>query len=172
MATAEETEVIEPTQEETAGRDPTDELAQLTDWAVRIEEQEREVAKLESLWNCAKAEAKAAKENYELGVTKLRQLVREHNDPQRSLPFDGQTGEADAATWKATTLEELEITGQTYLALADAGIKTLGDIAKHTAEFALTDIKGIGPAKAESLEAKLADWWAAHPEFCQEAKEV
>lgn len=29
------------------------------------------------------------------------------------------------------------------------------------------NIKGIGPAKAESLESRLSQFWADHPEFCQ-----
>lgn len=145
--------------------DPTSADAQLADWASRVEEQEREVARLEGEWNVAKAEAKAAKENYELGVATLRRIVREHNDPQRTLPFDGSKEQPADDAWRAVTLEDLGFSGQIYLALAEAGLKTLGAIADHTAEHELTDIKGIGPGKATNIEERLEQWWRDHPEF-------
>lgn len=113
----------------------------------------------------AAAAHKEAKQAYESAVSKLRGAIRDANSGQQALPFP--TDEPSAAPvedWRATTLADLEITGKLAESLVEAGLTTLGAIADYTAaDKRLTDIDGVGPAKAEKIEAACEDWFKRHP---------
>lgn len=72
--------------------------------------------------------------------------------------------QAAVEAWRATTLADLEIAGKLAESLVEAGLTTLGAIADYTAaDKRLTDIDGVGPAKAEKIEAACEDWFKRHP---------
>jgi predicted flap endonuclease-1-like 5' DNA nuclease len=73
-------------------------------------------------------------------------------------------------SWKAVPLAELVekdgLPAKVAQLLGDAGICTMGELAAHTEPKAsgwtdkLTDIPGIGPKKAEEIDAATAAFWA------------
>lgn len=68
--------------------------------------------------------------------------------------------------WRAFRLEHTTIPSTTVKLLAESNYHTIGDIANLTASgLPLTDIKGVGQAKADKIEAGLARFWQDHPEY-------
>jgi len=124
--------------------------------------QERACAKLHTAWQVHKDTAAAAKREYEGATEKLRSLIRAQTE---ELPlFDGQPGPLEDESWREVTLESLGMTETTIEQLAEVEILTIGDLAGWSASGKrLVDIAGIGPAKAETIERFLDDFWAAHP---------
>lgn len=119
-----------------------------------------------------KEDLKSEKQHYEDAVNELRQLVRRGPDRQQRLPFpdDDQvtpepitvnTTETDDDSWKPTPIIELDGLAEPIKnKLLDAGISTVGELADFTATGnLLTDVKGIGAAKAEKIEAALEKFW-------------
>lgn len=130
-----------------------------------IKEAERKVAQRESEWESAKADAADAKKRYDAAVEHLRDVITSSDEPR--LPF-GETEQPE--TWQAVRLETLGIP-QTIVTLLDegAGLQTVGALAEFTKRNRLTDISGVGIAKAEQIEAALESFWADHPEYTKPA---
>ena len=131
-----------------------------------IEEQERRVQKAEDQWKGLQQQTKAAKEAFDYTVDKLRQLIRERDGAPL---FNGNANETSInhESWRDTEVDDLGEHGLTIpvvAALKEADLNTLGDIADYTASGKLlTDIKGIGNAKAEAIENCMTRWFAANP---------
>lgn len=125
-----------------------------------IQEREKYVRDLHYKYDIAKADAKAAKDSYDLAAEGLLDLIRRGPDAQMELPLGDPN-----QPWRDVPVEELELTAGTLKALTEAGITTLGKIADHTNSYELTDIKGIGPVAAEKLRERLDAWWAEHPDM-------
>lgn len=130
-----------------------------------IRELEKRVRKLYDVAEDKKADASAAKKAFEAADLALRNLI--HRGPyQAELPFPKEEQQEASEDWRAVSVEELGISQSMLTDLADAGFKTIGDLAAHTdAGKELTDIAGIGPKKAEDLAARLQSWWDEHPDY-------
>ncbi|MGB0888913.1 MAG: hypothetical protein ACPGWS_01395 [Solirubrobacterales bacterium] len=77
----------------------------------------------------------------------------------------------DDAEWREVNLDSLfDAKKATRKHLRVAGIDTVGQLSDFTAgEGLLTDIEGIGKAKAEEIEERLMDFWEDNPQFREEA---
>lgn len=68
--------------------------------------------------------------------------------------------------WRAVPLSNTKIPSNIIAILEEANYRTIGDISNLTnSGLCLTDIKGIGQAKAQKIEDALTQYWADHPEF-------
>lgn len=130
-----------------------------------IKEADRRVADCETVLREAKSEVTAARKHYAEAVRELREVIAQHDAPR--LPF-GETEHAE--TWQAVRLATLDIP-QAVVTMLDegAGLQTVGALAEFTKHNRLTDISGVGIAKAEQIEAALDAFWAAHPEYTKPA---
>jgi len=141
----------------------------------------------------AKAVLKKKKDFYDECVSALRSAVRE--GPRRYPLFDNKEPQpgveaasstpaeapaespapvpADDETWRTVSISELGITGKLAESLTEAGLTTMGAIADWgDSGKLLTDVPGVGPAKAEKIENATAEYWARHPRFQAEETEV
>jgi hypothetical protein len=116
-----------------------------------------------------KTELKEAKENHDLAVQRRDRFIGELDGKAYPL-LDQVKAAAPPApapdAWRSTPIVALADHGlsETVVAtLAEADILNLGDLSDFTAKLLLTDIEGIGPAKAEAIEDALEGYWAAHP---------
>lgn len=132
-------------------------------------------------WTAAKAAAKECKETYDDCVNHLRRVIEEDPD-QYELPFpnddtpavSGESGEVpkEDETWRATTLEQLGISGKLAEHLTEAGLTTLGAVADYTSQDKrLTDIPGIGAANEDKIANAMADYWEKNPRNTSNATE-
>lgn len=79
---------------------------------------------------------------------------------------------ANTDAWRKTPLIEV-LAGKALLeTLAQTGIETMGQLCDYTASGKhLTDLPGIGPGQEAKIGDATADWFAKHPEACDEPKE-
>ena len=81
-----------------------------------------------------------------------------------AVPADGAALDELAEAWRSATIEEIGIDPKICQLLRDNNnIETLGQIADHCKDYELTDLKKIGKAKAEKIEAAMDDYWIKHP---------
>lgn len=136
----------------------------------RIQAARERVRVAELDMNRTKAAAKQARNAWEEAVNELNDAI---DDGPEYLPlFDGPQKPAADMDWRETPVEELGLPEKTAAILREAEIPTIGDIAAHAEQFDLTDIPGIGPAKAEEIEQALERFWAEHPEYCESAEDA
>jgi len=89
----------------------------------------------------------------------------EHKEPARAEPPGTLKAQGP---WRAIRLERL-FTGAVLKALLETGLGTLGELADYTAsERRLTDIAGIGQAKAELIEQRMAQFWESNQDAAAE----
>lgn len=135
-----------------------------------IEDAERDCANAELDWQQAKSAAKCAKDEYDDRVLRLRNLIRAaRNDANRPLlnptPAEEQPAASPDDAWQKTPLADLGLSPKILEAMEVARLRTVGELADYSRQYMLTDIKGIGPAKAEEIEDALTKFWAEHPEY-------
>ena len=137
-----------------------------------IRDKEREVADCEADFTAKKESASAAKKRFEAADEQLRAFIRRGPDLQQNLP--GMDIDVDSEAWRDVALVDLDVPADIRELLRELLVEaeeprllTIGDLQSYLEEYALTDIGGIGPAKAEVIESRLADFWEAHPEYCQ-----
>lgn len=123
-----------------------------------IRELEAKCDKLEGEFETAKAEASVAKKRLEEAILTLRSTIRRGPDAQLQLPL----GEDD---WKATPIgEALQLNEKDAELLVEASVDTVGQFeeirAGNSAFYpgGLTDIPGVGQAKADKWEDEILDW--------------
>lgn len=123
-----------------------------------IRELEAKCDRLEGEFETAKAEASVAKKRLEEAILTLRSTIRRGPDAQLQLPL----GEDD---WKTTPIgEALQLTEKDAELLQGAGVDTVRDFEEIRAgenpfyPVGLTDILGVGQAKAEKWENEILDW--------------
>lgn len=141
----------------------------------------RNVAERRAEYIKAKSEAKQAKSEWEEAGEDLIVLIDRIQNPQRELPFgppgtspidhaiemedkarDGKSKPAPPTdeSWRKVNIKELKLGDKIQDNLEDAGLFTIGQIADFTAkDQGLTDIGGIGPAKAQKIEDALTEFW-------------
>lgn len=108
----------------------------------------------------AKSIAKEKKETYDQRMGELTHLIARGPDLQKPLSFMTD-GTAVDDSWKARSVNELNIKKGLVKSLEENGIETLGDLKMMwDAGKQLTDVPGIGPEKA----GEVADAWAAYGE--------
>lgn len=116
----------------------------------------------------AKDKLKGLRGEYAEAVNTLREAVR----GQRRLGFPDEPRQLDAPqsqdtepadtdeAWRDTSVESLGLPETTCELLREAGLNCVGDIADFTSDdHMLTDVPGIGPAKAERIEKALDAFW-------------
>ena len=115
--------------------------------------------------------AKAAKKRVESLQADLNEFIRRSNE---KLPlFDGKAVSPPAAetsdeTWREVPIDTLSLecglSESIVNKLVEAEITTIGKLADWTkSEKRLTDIAGIGGAKAEQIEAAMDKFWGSRP---------
>lgn len=119
-----------------------------------------QVGSLESEMEIEKSNYTIAKKRFEAGQGELRAMIQRGPSPQLELPFP-------AEAWREADFTDLGITGKLAELLTDADLDTLGKIADFTKDYELTNIAGVGPAKAEELQSLLDKYWVDHPEHCR-----
>jgi len=144
--------------------------AAIADVQARLCQQLEDLRAAEDEWKEAHDAASGLKKLVEKKQDRLNDLVSELRDviagrfsPTLPFPPDDASPMVDEA-WKAVPLAELGLTGKLAESLTEAGLTTLGAIADYTASGKLlTDIAGIGPAKAEEIEKACEVYWERHP---------
>lgn len=133
------------------------EIARKANLMEAVARQETECGRLFAEADAASEAAKAARKQAESAVARLRQMIRELNEPL--LPFP----EVDDDAWRSTPLRELDGLGAKDLEkLEKSELETLGDLADWGSPpnpRALTDIPGIGPTRATAIETALERYW-------------
>lgn len=72
--------------------------------------------------------------------------------------------------WMALPLKDAGMNGKAGTLLNEAGIETLGQLQKlmkDYGQFWNKEVKGIGAETAAQVADLFADFWSAHPEYCQ-----
>jgi hypothetical protein len=182
-----------PPQNAGAGQDVVDENAEGSTINSRLQEAERDAARLrvhsenmrtqavkcrdlQQDYETKKAAAKKAKEDLDDAMGVLAAMAFEMD--QLNLFDDGSppaasTGAATRATtapapdaWRTYTLGEAGFDPKWIKRFEEhePPISTMGQLADFTKERRLTDVHGIGQATAEKIEAVLVEFWKAHPQ--------
>jgi uncharacterized coiled-coil protein SlyX len=163
-------------------------IVQAAENADTLARSREKVERLKDEHEDAKSEASAAKKRYEAAVDEHFALERDLGSGQQRLPFPPDPEPAKPAeelpapnamaaaddapdeTWRTVKLSNLgvadELPDGIVFSLADAGLETLGQLhdwlqpglSGYTKR--LTDIAGIGAAKAEKIECALEAFWA------------
>ena len=144
-----------------------------------IREKARAVRASKAEWKDLDDLTKAAKKRFEAELAELTYLSNRDPREQLAMPFD-DAGAMDGATvtvnqqadasftddaWQKTPLADLGLSPKILEAMEVARLRTVGELADYSRQYMLTDIKGIGPAKAEEIEDALTKFWAEHPEY-------
>lgn len=107
-----------------------------------------------------KLELKEAKEHAKICERNLQRAVR-GDDEQKELPFSEDASDDD---WRSVPVEDAGVPEKLCGLLREnkPPIETLGDLAdwSDVRKKWLTDITGIGPAKATQIENALVEFWA------------
>lgn len=135
---------------------PPSHKARLMELRAKQREQERVIEDL-------KAELKEAKALHELTTKQLGKVIDEFDQPDLFDQADPDDTPDDG--WQDVPLSEalVNISETVIEALAEARLTTIGELSDWLAEPGkfnrLTDIKGIGEAKAAAIEAALEAFW-------------
>lgn len=149
----------------TAATDP--DLSQLFKLRDRVRELEAREYQAHENYKVAKKNRESAQAEVDDYIDEMRQPTLFNVDalprPEAAKPAEAQDDESD--DWKATTTAELGLPVPivTLLDAHNPAIRTLGDIADFTASGGqLTDIKGIGEAKATKIEDACNAFWGRY----------
>ena len=113
-----------------------------------------------------KLSLKEAKEHAKACEKNLQRAIR-GDDQQKEFPFkevETQASQEEDQSWREVTIEDAGIPEKlcAFLLENKPPLETLGDLAdwsdKH--KKSLTDVTGIGPAKATQIEDALVEFWA------------
>lgn len=164
-ASPDEGQAKEPTKDVV---DPLEDLKLIYEATAAVTAAAEEVRVAESNLEHRKAVHKSAVKFWEAAVARQQEVIRECREGRSPGPlFEQQKAAADASVTQEelalkTPIAELELSDTIKLKLEEAGLTTVGDIAKHTRSGQpLTKIKGIGPAKAEEILNALSTFWQA-----------
>lgn len=178
-----ETQTPEPQADPTPAPALAARIAEFDAETVRlIGEAEANCEEMEAEYETAKKAAKEAKDAYEVAVSGMRQLIhrraqglQEVKRGQQTLPFGDDARPTDETpapdeAWRAIDISALQdhgLPGGIVGKLVDAEIRTIGDLSNwHTPPptgqgKTLTDIPGVGQAKADKIDEALAKFWEA-----------
>lgn len=177
---------------ETGDAEPESLAAWESDLLARIRKQESRVSMAESEVDWRKESLKEAKASFEGEVSLLRKLICQRDE---KLPlFDGPkaTGsatpsvaeekndnaaaeeESQAAepsqtpdeSWREVEISSLDIADSLATKLYESSIETIGDLTDwQSSGKQLTDIKGVGQAKADKIADAMEAFWKANPQY-------
>lgn len=86
-------------------------------------------------------------------------------EPKKAKAMDGQKNLLAGGPWRDFPISHLQLAEGITKSLTEAGIETVGAMADYSSGGkALTDIKGIGPGKAEQIENRMTEFWKQNPE--------
>lgn len=138
----------------------------------RLRKRDERIRSLEQIRNEADAEVeskklelKEAKEYAKACEKNVKRAIR-GDDQQKELPFkegEGEASQEEDDSWRLTTIEDAGIPEKLCVFLREnkPPLETVGDIAdwsdKH--KKLLTDVPGIGPAKATQIDEALDKFW-------------
>lgn len=156
----EQAEAVDAESGDAEERDPNVELL------AYIKECEHECAEAQLEVDSLASDLKAARHVLEKAIEKLRAAARGDDMPL----FDRAAGDTppDPEAWRKVPTSELGIAEGTVTIMKEvADIETLGGLTDFLGDGKsdLSNIKGIGEAKAEKIEDELATWWEKHPEM-------
>ncbi len=134
-----------------------------------IREAWKTYVRLRGKWETRDTEAKVAKKAMEAADEELKTAVKAASE---ELPLftenpaeDAKAAEKDPESWRAIHISKLAehgLSGAICEKLDGQGFHTIGDVANWTkGGFQLTDMDGIGLAKAEKIDKALECFWAA-----------
>lgn len=110
-----------------------------------------------------KSELKSAKLRLDACTDAISRYIDSLSQPE--LPFNQETTPEELEdAWRSVLLADAighAISPGTLEALLQAEIDTVGALAQYTSEHPLILIKGIGEAKAETIEKAMEAFWAA-----------
>jgi hypothetical protein len=114
----------------------------------------KEVRRAEVKWTELKADASAAKKDFDNLDMQLRELISQGPDPQMQLDFPEEPAEVAENDMRGATIDALEMTPSIESALSDLEIYTVGDmlefIEKHGDEWA-DKIHNLGEVGKDAL---------------------
>ena len=159
------------TVQDTPQKEQEDALAELE----KLRRRDERIRSLERVRNEANYEVescklnlKEAKEHAKACEKNLQRAIRGDDQQKEQLPFkEGETQEAsqeEDQSWREVSIEDAGIPEKlcAFLLENKPPLETLGDLAdwsdKH--KKSLTDVTGIGPAKATQIEDALVEFWA------------
>jgi len=128
-----------------------------------IELKRRALSRATRLFDEAKVAADAAK-----NALKVAQIEYNAAGEQEDPPLLN-AGPVDEHAWRDVTTRELGFSDNVVSAMAEKHIDTLGDLSDWLSDARnnLTDLRGVGPGKADAIEAALERFWADHPEYAK-----
>jgi len=128
-----------------------------------IELKRRALSRAARLFDEAKAAADAAKKALEVAQLEYNAAGEQEDPPLLNA------GPVDEHAWRDVTTRELGFSDNVVSAMVEKHIDTLGDLSDwlSDARNSLTNLRGVGPGKAEAIEAALDRFWADHPEYTQ-----
>lgn len=130
----------------------------------RLREKVLEIAELENSCEAARNEHKEQKDLLAQAKCDLVDMIRGHRRDEPLVDMMEPDG------WKRAELST--VLGSVFAAKIQEkaggvlGGTTLGHLQGFLELHRLTDIRGIGPAVAEKIEAKMEAFWGRHPEWC------
>ena len=150
----------------------TDHAAELQQWQDRVKHSAAEVQSLQDKYFAAKEAANAAKKRWESAAEALVEFIGFESQP---LPLFDRAKQEDAEPvdsddeWQDHAVDILELSPKLTARLIEAGIGTLGRLAKWTTEGKnLTDISGVGEVAAEKIREASDHFFATRPDRPQE----
>ena len=133
---------------------------------VNICAKETEVDLAKYDWELKKERAADAKKVFDGLVEQLLELIRKVKNPPSMPLVDGVPEPQFTMAWRSVPLSEalVGLPESIIVSLNESNLQTMGELADWTAAYGgrnkLTDLAGIGPAKAEKIEQALVDFWS------------
>ena len=123
-----------------------------------------ELGRLKAKSDEAKEASRAAKKRLNEAMIALREVISSGPDMQMKLSFDSKelNHSQDSQAWRYEELTALEISDKLIERLREhnPSIVTIGDLSDFTGDgHELTEVKGVGQTKAESVTDALAEFW-------------
>ena len=123
-----------------------------------------ELDRLKARSDEAKEASRAAKKRLNEAMVALREFISSGPDMQMKLSFGSKELDhsQDSQAWRYEELSALEISDRLIERLREhnPSIVTIGDLSDFTGDgHELTEVKGVGQSKAESVTDALAEFW-------------
>ena len=128
-----------------------------------------ELGRLKAKSDEAKEASRAAKKRLNEAMIALREFISSGPDMQMKLSFDSKelNHSQDSQAWRYEELTALEISDRLIERLREhnPSIVTIGDLSDFTGDgHELTEVKGVGQSKAESVTDALAEFHRSNEE--------
>lgn len=159
---------METDQEKSSENEALAELDRLRQYHERIQSLERVRNEANLEVESRKLDLKEAKDYAKSCEKNLQRAIR-GDDQQKELPFKegesaAEAGQQEDDSWREVSIEDAGIPEKlcAFLLENKPPIETLGDLADWTSKYQLTDIMGIGPAKATQIDEAMDRFWETY----------